>query len=58
MRWARKPWRRSRSLGSMENRENEQQYYLHEAALPPNFSLGLSVLARRSPSRSWADRRN
>jgi hypothetical protein len=42
----------------MENRENEQQYYLHEAALPPNFSLGLSVLARRSSSRSWADRRN
>jgi hypothetical protein len=42
----------------MENRENEKQHYLHEAAMPPNFSLELSVLARRGSSRSWADRRN
>ena len=43
----------ARSLGSMENRENEKKHCLHEAAMPPNFSLELSALARRSSSRRY-----
>ena len=46
----------ARSVGSMEHRDDQKQHCLHEAAMPPNFSLELSALARRSSSRRWASR--
>jgi hypothetical protein len=42
------------SVGSMENRDDEKQHCLHEAAMSLNFSLELSALARRSSSRRYA----
>lgn len=38
----------ARSAVSMEHRDDQKQHCLHEAAMPPIFSLELSALARRS----------